>query len=336
MLIELKKLVKRVIAPLPKDDYPVLNTQLFVKIWLEFVLDKSVTSMRSLFSRMNYGGYGLDISTFSKASKSRELEVFIKIYEQLNQMVKSKCNSKAIELVPIDATVISLTSKLLWILGYNQVKLFTGANTESGGMSGSLINFGQGHDYNYGDKVVSSLKDNQVGVFDRGFAGASFINSCQQQGKRFVLRIKNNYKLELDEQLKCVVWASQDLLKSGRVVAFSDLKTQKEYRLATNLECQGDGAVTNEEIGEFYRHRWAIELLWKFLKMHLKLDCIITKNPNGIRIQIYTSLIAYLILQLVYVPDFCGKKLLDKLNYLQAFMCSKISYVHWIDELLSG
>jgi putative transposase len=336
MLIEFKKLVKQIIAPLPKDDYPVLNTQLFVKIWLEFVMDKSVTSMRSLFSRMNYSGYKLDISTFSKASKSRELKVFIKIYEQLNQMVKRKCRRSGIELVPIDATVISLTSKLLWILGYNQVKLFVGTNKESGGLSGSLINFGQGHDYNYGEKVISSLEYNQVGVLDRGFAGVSFVNGCERQGKKFVLRIKNNYKLEVDQEAGCIVWANEDLIKPCRVVAFSDLKTKTEYRIATNLEHQGDAAVSNEEIGEFYRNRWGIELLWKFLKMHLKLDRIITKNPNGIRIQIYTSLIAYLILQLVSVPDFCGKKLLDKLNYLQAFMCSKISYVHWIDELLSG
>ena len=35
---------------------------------------------------------------------------------------------------------------------------------------------------------------------------------------------------------------------------------------------------TGEEIGELDRRRWAIELLWKFLKMHLKLDLLMTKN----------------------------------------------------------
>lgn len=133
-----------------------------------------------------------------------------------------------------------------------------------------------------------------------------------------------------------MVWANKELDKPCRVVIFSDLKTKKEYRLATNLDSEGETAASNEEVSEFYRQRWAIELLWKFLKMHLKLDRLITKNLNGITIQIYMSLIAYLLLQLVCIPDFCGKKLLDKLNYLQAFMCMKISYVHWIDELLSS
>ncbi|MBO9998953.1 MAG: transposase [Cyanobacteria bacterium SID2] len=64
----------------------------------------------------------------------------------------------------------------------------------------------------------------------------------------------------------------------------------------THLPETGEGAYTNEEIGKIYRRRWQIELFWKFLKIHLKLDCIITKNTNRIRIQIYANLIVYLIL----------------------------------------
>lgn len=199
-----------------------------------------------------------------------------------------------------------------------------------------MIKFGQEHDYNYGTELIDKLSDNQVGVLDRGFAGAGFINHCCEQNKHFVVRIKNNYKLRLDEEMGYVIWDKKEVVKPCRVVVFSDLKTRHEYRLATNLEHQGDLAVTNEEIGEFYRQRWQIELLWKFLKMHLKLDQLITKNTNVITIQIYTSLIAYLLLQLVTIPKIFSKSLLDKLHYLQAFMCQKISYVNWIDEMLSG
>jgi IS4 transposase len=68
--------------------------------------------------------------------------------------------------------------------------------------------------------------------------------------------------------------------------------------------------------------------------MHLKLDRLITKNVNGIQIQIYTCLIAYVLLQLVKIPKEFGDKLLDKLRYLQAFMCENISYVHWLQKLV--
>jgi len=61
----------------------------------------------------------------------------------------------------------------------------------------------------------------------------------------------------------------------------------------------------------------------------LKLDRLITKNINGIQIQIYTCLLAYVLLQLVVIPKEFGEQLLDKLRYLQAFMSENISYVHW-------
>ena len=80
--------------------------------------------------------------------------------------------------------------------------------------------------------------------------------------------------------------------------------------------------------------RWGVELLWKFLKMHLKFDKLISKSVNGIIIQIYSSLIAYLILQLISIPQQWGNKLLDKFRYLQACMCQKISYVHWFEEIM--
>jgi IS4 transposase len=42
-------------------------------------------------------------------------------------------------------------------------------------------------------------------------------------------------------------------------------------------------AVTDEEVMEIYRCRWGIELLWKFLKMHLKLDKLITNLGEHVR-----------------------------------------------------
>ena len=57
-----------------------------------------------------------------------------------------------------------------------------------------------------------------------------------------------------------------------------------EFRFVTNLPEDEEFGVSNEEITEIYRLRWQIELLWKFLKMHLKLDRMITKNVNGIEI----------------------------------------------------
>ena len=43
------ELVKKILKPLPRNDYPSLNTFTFVSGWLEYVMDKSIVSMRDLF-----------------------------------------------------------------------------------------------------------------------------------------------------------------------------------------------------------------------------------------------------------------------------------------------
>ena len=69
-----------------------------------------------------------------------------------------------------------------------------------------------------------------------------------------------------------------------RSLFFCDIEEKTEFRFATDLPDKGEGAVSNAEIAEIYVQRWQIELLWKFLKMHLKIDRLITRNENGIRI----------------------------------------------------
>ena len=133
---------------------------------------------------------------------------------------------------------------------------------------------------------------------------------------RKVVRIKNNMKTEFEHQKYRVVW-------------FCDLEERTEYRLATNLM-----EMSNEEISEIYRKRWEIEILWKFLKMHLKLDKLITKNVNEVTLQILMVLITYLILQLMEVSQFYGQTLLDKFRYLPVELSRRCSIIHWSYDLI--
>jgi len=109
-----------------------------------------------------------------------------------------------------------------------------------------------------------------------------------------------------------------------RVIRFYDIVTGVEFRLATNIP-----DLSDEEISELYRYRWNIENLWKFLKMHLSLDKLITKNINGVTTQIHMALIAYLILELIEVHFSYSRKMLDKLRYLQLELSRHCTVVHW-------
>ena len=167
-------------------------------------------------------------------------------------------------------------------------------NNWSNEVGGIVIHFGQGHDSLQGEKTIAEIPESGIGIMDRGFASLNRIRELKEKKDRyFVLRIKNNVTLEMLENGQSLVGV-KDNRTEVRVVSFCSLDSQSEYRLATNLSVL---EVSNEEVGEIYRYRWGIETLWKFLKMHLKLDKLMTKNPNGISIQIYSCLIVYMILQ---------------------------------------
>lgn len=295
--------------------------------------------MRDLFQRLQQGGIEMDMSTFSKANQHRSLEPFQELYQEVLGLVKRKKGKgkvsdrdvDAYEICPIDSTIITLTSKLLWALGYHQVKLFSVFNNYNQSGEYPLVHFGQDHDYKFATQMTENLGEKQVGVMDRGFAALEYLKQLQAQNKLFVVRINTNYKLELSEGGKWQVGTGK---KQGiyRVVWFCDLETKVEYRIVTNLP----DTISNEEVAEIYRQRWRIELFWKFLKMHLKLDHLISKSVNGITIQLYSCLIAYLILLLVEIPEIWGNQLLDKLRYLQGCMSQEFSYVHWIDRILNN
>ena len=87
-----------------------------------------------------------------------------------------------------------MTSKLLWVLGHHQVKLFSVLNLATGSPDDHLINFGNDHDYKFGSKMMSKLPANAVGVMDRGLAGLKFIQELVPYNKYFVWRLKNNWK----------------------------------------------------------------------------------------------------------------------------------------------
>ena len=75
------------------------------------------------------------------------------------------------------------------------------------------------------------------------------------------------------------------------------------YNLATN-----DGAritlITNDHarpaiaIADLYKARWQIELLFRWIKQHLKLKTFLGRSDNAVRLQLFAAMIAFLLLRL--------------------------------------
>ncbi|GEA28023.1 hypothetical protein MiAbW_02594 [Microcystis aeruginosa NIES-4325] len=58
-----------------------------------------------------------------------------------------------------------------------------------------------------------------------------------------------------------------------------------------------------------------------------------TKNVNGVTIQIYTILIVYLILQLIQIPQIYGDNLLNKLRYVNLILSQEGNLISLSERL---
>ena len=116
------------------------------------------------------------------------------------------------------------------------------------------------------------LPGDGVAVRDRGFYSRKLFEQFIRNGALFIIRIKSNWKW--DENYRIAT-----RYDPVRVVCFGSIEQKVDEYLATNIP---EAVMSNEEIAEAYRR--AVEVLWKFLKTHLKLDKMMSKNLNRITI----------------------------------------------------
>jgi transposase len=80
--------------------------------------------------------------------------------------------------------------------------------------------------------------------------------------------------------------------KSLRRVVVWDEEKQQEVEFLTN-----NFRLAASTISRIYRDRWQIEIFFKTLKQHLKIKTFVGTSPNALKIQIWTALIATLLLR---------------------------------------
>lgn len=122
------------------------------------------------------------------------------VYVELMNKLKDQGQPDSQMIVPIDSTVITLTSKLFFTQNYHQVKLLNGINIEQGNPTECLIHFGDAHDAHFLDYINSMIPENGVGVMDRGLASWEFLDELSRTNTKFVVRLKNNMKTECDQK----------------------------------------------------------------------------------------------------------------------------------------
>ncbi|MDR0207507.1 MAG: transposase [Bacteroidales bacterium] len=78
-----------------------------------------------------------------------------------------------------------------------------------------------------------------------------------------------------------------------RLVWYRDEQGRK-YRFITN-----NWDITDDEVALLYKNRWSIETCFKKIKQNFQLAYFYSDTENGIKTQIWCTLIAYLLLQVI-------------------------------------
>ena len=85
---------------------------------------------------------------------------------------------------------------------------------------------------------------------------------------------------------------------SKLTVPLRRIEVVREEDAKTILVITNDRKRSAIEIAQAYKFRWRIELLFRWLKQHLKLRKFLGTSPNAIKLQIYAAMIAYILLRL--------------------------------------
>jgi hypothetical protein len=187
-----------------------------------------------------------------------------------------------------------------------------------------------------------TLPAGSIVAVDRAYCDFELFSQWTNSGVFFVTRLKGNAAYEVVE--------GQPSLQRGkvlvdRVIRFTgpttrlkypeplrrvvvwDEENQREIELLTNH--LSFGATT---IGRISRDRWEIELFFKVLKQHLKIKTFVGTSPNALKTQIWTALIAVLLLKYLQFRSQYNLPLCRLVALLRLNLFSYRNLWDWLDD----
>lgn len=183
------------------------------------------------------------------------------------------------------------------------------------------------------------LEEGRIYVFDKGYFDFNWWNKIASMNSYFVTRIKKNTAYKIIEE-RSIEGCSENIVsdkvieltnknpgggrknllanKALRLVEVYDREHQKTYLFISNiLDKDAD------EISTHYKHRWGVELLFKWLKQNLKVTKFLSESENAIKTQIYIAIIVYVLIGMF--KKMCGdifRRNIDLLSWIKIAISS--------------
>lgn len=122
-------------------------------------------------------------------------------------------------------------------------------------------------------------------------------------------------------------WAKAGYPKKLRIVTYYVEKKGKAMQFLTN-----NFKLPAETVALLYKYRWNIEVFFKWIKQHLRINSFYGTSANAIMIQIYTAFIAYCVLALAADAISYKGSLYDFANMISVSLTEKVYIKDLIDR----
>jgi len=256
------------------------------------------------------------ISSLSRANENRDYRIYEELGQYLIKHIRPLYANTPLSNViaenviyALDSTTISTSVKLaLWALGkYSKgaVKVHTLLDLRGSIPVNIHITDGRWHDNNMWRQLP--IECGAIYTADKAYVDFAQMWRIQQAGAFFVMRPKNNVRFKVTRELidnrlissvcadygaELIGYKSKHLYPGElRIVKVDDPDTKERVTFMTNIF-----EFNPLEIANIYRHRWDVEVFYKWLKQNVTIKSLWGYSENAVKTHIWVAISAYLLL----------------------------------------
>ena len=251
------------------------------------------------------------------------------------------------KLLSLDATVITLCSSIFDWAKYRAskgaIKLHLLLDHDGCLPAFAHITEGSRHEMTVAREL--KLPKGSIVAMDKAYVDYALFDRWTGQGVHFVTRLKENadhlsYDPKPIPPSKPHILSDEDLALQPLNLP-CDRKCKRTLRLVRVYNAENDETlelVTNirhlsaDTISEIYKERWQIELFFKAIKQNLRVKTFIGTSSNAVHVQIWTALIAILLLKYLKMKSKAGWALSNLVALLRWNLFTYRDLWEWIDR----
>ena len=291
-------------------------------------------------------------SSISYINKNRTYEVFKDMYfslldklEPSLQRRKKYARQLKRKVFIMDASIIPLSLSLFDWAKFRKkkgaIKLHTVLDYDTGLPCYAILTDGKTHDVKEAQNVTFPAES--VLVVDRAYVDYQWLYNLDSSGVFFVTRLKSNADIKLtktfltnekdehilsDQDIELTgFYSSKNYPKGLRIVKVFDAENGQELILLTN-----NLSWTANTISELYKARWDVEVFFKHLKQLFRVKTFVGTSPNAVRIQMWCSMIAILLINYLKNKAKFKWHLSNLITFLRINLFVKIDLWKWVNN----